>query len=245
MTDLDGRPRLTARGAATRARIVAAAADLMHVQGVAATSLDQVTAATATSKSQLYQHFADKDALVRAVIAYRAAWVMEAQRPGLERLNSLRGLERWRDAMVQGRVLRSGAYGCPLGSLVSELADSEETVRAELAAGFAAWEELFDAGLASQVRDMLAEAVECEVQFAADLLGDGIPGLSLAGMREYLQHVADRRLGRLGIEPLYGSANPLQFMELQDVQELSNFFERRVSAYQVGVTGSVAFDHDF
>jgi ribonucleoside-diphosphate reductase beta chain len=105
--------------------------------------------------------------------------------------------------------------------------------------------ELFDARLASQVRDMLAEAVECEAQFAEDLLGQGVAGLSLADMRSYLEHVADRRLARLGIEPLYGSANPLQFMELQDVQELSNFFERRVSAYQVGVTGTVSFDQDF
>jgi transposase len=46
--------------------------------------------------------------------------------------------------------------------------------------------------------------------------------------------VADRRLARLGVEPLYGAVNPLTFMELQDVQELSNFFERRVSAYRVG-----------
>ena len=92
---------------------------------------------------------------------------------------------------------------------------------------------------------MLREAVACEVQFAEDLLGPGIPGLTLASMQEYLEHVADRRLARLGIEPLYGSANPLAFMELQDVQELSNFFERRVSAYQVAVTGTVAFDHDF
>jgi ribonucleoside-diphosphate reductase beta chain len=104
---------------------------------------------------------------------------------------------------------------------------------------------LFDAELAGQVRDMLADAVECETQFAQDLLGQGMPGLSLPSMREYLQHVADRRLIRLQMEPLYGSANPLQFMELQDVQELSNFFERRVSAYQVGVTGTVAFDEDF
>jgi ribonucleotide reductase beta subunit family protein with ferritin-like domain len=56
---------------------------------------------------------------------------------------------------------------------------------------------------------------------------------------------SDRRLAQLGIPPLYGSANPLAFMDLQDVQELSNFFERRVSAYQVGVTGEVSFDHDF
>jgi ribonucleoside-diphosphate reductase beta chain len=116
--------------------------------------------------------------------------------------------------------------------------DVVDTVRAEEPG-------LFDADLASQVRDMLAEAVDCEAQFARDLLGRGVAGLSLADMRGYLEHVADRRLARLGMEPLYGSASPLQFMELQDVQELSNFFERRVSAYQIGVTGTVAFDEDF
>jgi len=124
---------------------------------------------------------------------------------------------------------------------------------------------LFDEDMTRQVRDMLAEAVECEAQFAEDLLGagaagagaagtgvagagvvgQGVPGLSLADMRSYLEHVADRRLAQLGIEELYGSKNPFAFMDLQDVQELSNFFERRVSAYQVGVTGTVAFDHDF
>lgn len=50
---------------------------------------------------------------------------------------------------------------------------------------------------------------------------------------------------RLGLDPIYGSANPLAFMELQDVQELSNFFERKVSAYQMGVSGTVGFDEDF
>ena len=64
-------------------------------------------------------------------------------------------------------------------------------------------------------------------------------------MRAYLEHVADRRLAALGLEPEYGSKNPFAFMELQDVQELSNFFERRVSAYQVAVTGTVSFDEDF
>ncbi|MET0419331.1 MAG: ribonucleotide-diphosphate reductase subunit beta [Actinoplanes sp.] len=116
--------------------------------------------------------------------------------------------------------------------------DVVETVRAEEP-------DLFDDKLSAQVREMLAEAVECEVQFAADLLEQGVSGMSLTDMREYLQHVADRRLAVLGIEPMYGSRNPFAFMELQDVQELSNFFERRVSAYQVGVTGTVSFDDDF
>ncbi|MGF1647225.1 MAG: ribonucleotide-diphosphate reductase subunit beta [Kineosporiaceae bacterium] len=105
--------------------------------------------------------------------------------------------------------------------------------------------DLFDERMAQQVGDMIAEAVECEVQFAEDLLGGGVAGLSLADMREYLQHVADRRLSQLGIPARYGSRNPFAFMELQDVQELSNFFERRVSAYQLGVGGTVSFDDDF
>jgi ribonucleoside-diphosphate reductase beta chain len=105
--------------------------------------------------------------------------------------------------------------------------------------------DLFDNDMQRQVRDMLAEAFECEVQFAEDLLGQGVSGLSPADMREYLQHVADRRLAQLDIAPRYGSSNPFAFMELQDVQELSNFFERRVSAYQVGVSGAVSFDDEF
>jgi ribonucleoside-diphosphate reductase beta chain len=116
--------------------------------------------------------------------------------------------------------------------------DVVETVRREEP-------DLFDEKMGEQVVDMLAEAVECEARFAEDLLGQGVPGLSLADMRAYLEHVADRRLAQLGLPPKYGTANPFAFMELQDVQELSNFFERRVSAYQVGVTGSVGFDDDF
>jgi ribonucleoside-diphosphate reductase beta chain len=105
--------------------------------------------------------------------------------------------------------------------------------------------DLFDDELHAHVRQMLREAVDAEVQFAEDLLTGGVAGLTLPDMREYLQHVADRRLAALGLEPEYGSKNPFAFMELQDVQELSNFFERRVSAYQVAVTGTVSFDEDF
>ncbi len=105
--------------------------------------------------------------------------------------------------------------------------------------------DLVDDGFEADVRRMVSEAVDAEAQFADDLLGGGVAGLSSADMRSYLEHVADRRLERLGFTPEYGSANPLAFMELQDVQELSNFFERRVSAYQVGVGGRVTFDDDF
>jgi len=87
--------------------------------------------------------------------------------------------------------------------------------------------------------------VEAEFQFAEDLLGEGVPGMSTTDTRTYLEFVADQRLQHLGLAKRYGSSNPFAFMELQDVQELSNFFERTVSAYQVGVEGDVAFDEDF
>jgi len=105
--------------------------------------------------------------------------------------------------------------------------------------------DLFDEALETDVIAMMREAVECETAFARDVLAFGVVGLSLQDLRKYLEYVADRRLESLGIEPIYGARNPLAFMELQDVQELANFFERRVSAYQVGVSGDVVFSEDF
>ena len=105
--------------------------------------------------------------------------------------------------------------------------------------------ELFDDELAMEIGEMMAEAVECEYQFAEDLLGEGVPGMSVAETRQYLEYVADQRLAQLGLPARYGAHNPFSFMELQDVQELTNFFERTVSAYQTGVEGDVAFDEDF
>ena len=105
--------------------------------------------------------------------------------------------------------------------------------------------ELFDAQLENDVVEMMKEAVDCELQFAEDLLSGGVAGLSVREMRQYLEYVADSRVVRLGMKPIFGSKNPFAFMELQDVQELANFFERRVSAYQVAVAGEVAFHEDF
>ena len=104
---------------------------------------------------------------------------------------------------------------------------------------------LFDAQWAAQVQAMIEEAVDCESAFAEDVLSGGVVGLTRREMRQYLEYVADQRLAMLRLPVRYGSRNPFSFMELQDVQELTNFFERRVSAYQVGVQGEVAFDEAF
>ena len=104
---------------------------------------------------------------------------------------------------------------------------------------------LFDDELQRQVVQMLEETVECEMQFAQDVLSGGVAGLSPKDMRQYLQYCADQRLVQLGMERHFGASNPFAFMDLQDVQEVTNFFERRVSAYQVGVEGEVSFDAAF
>jgi TetR/AcrR family transcriptional regulator, transcriptional repressor for nem operon len=154
MAPSDGaaRPRLTARGAATRNRIVVAAAELMHIRGVAATTIDEVLAASATSKSQFYQHFVDKSELVYEVITLRADEILSWQRLRLEKVDSFRGLAQWRDAVVQRCALRRGLWGCELGSLAAELSDSDDKARTSLAEHFAQWRALIAAAL-ERMRD--------------------------------------------------------------------------------------------
>lgn len=143
--------RLTRRGRVTRDRIVREAATLMHTQGVNGTTLDDVRAASGTSKSQLYRHFADKESLVQAVIDLQAEGVLERHRQRLESVNSIRGLQLWRDGVVQRNALRNGAYGCELGALASELADQDEAARLTLEDHFRTWHGLLAAGLARMV----------------------------------------------------------------------------------------------
>lgn len=206
--------RLTARGAATRDRIVQAAADLMYVKGVHATTLDDIRAATDTSKSQLYRHFPDKDALVHAVIARRGQQVMKRESERLERLNSFSGLIRWRNALIQVNSLQNGAYGCALGSMANELADQDEQARVSLAELFLAWEELLAAGLRRmQDRGTLrpdADPGQLAVGLMAALQGGYLLAstahdvrpmeialdLALDHVRSYLAESLPRRLGR-------------------------------------------------
>lgn len=138
---------LTARGAATRARIIATAADLIGAHGVGGTSLDDVMAASTVSKSQLYHYFADKDALIREVITLQTSRVLAAQRSLMVTLDSLADLRRWRNSMVDMNNAVGGKGGCPIGSLANELADHSELARTILAGSFESWEAQIAEGL--------------------------------------------------------------------------------------------------
>lgn len=105
--------------------------------------------------------------------------------------------------------------------------------------------ELMDNRMRDMIKVMVQDAIDVEMKFADDILEHGIAGLSKKDMRSYLEYIADIRLETLNISKQYNAKNPFPFMELQDSQELTNFFERRVSAYQVGISGDVTFDETF
>jgi AcrR family transcriptional regulator len=134
-----GGARRTRRGLETRSRIVDSAAKLFYVRGVNATTLDEVRLASGTSKSQLYNHFEDKLALIHAVIDVQSTFVLAREEQRLRGVRTLSGLRRWRDALVHANSLQDGSYGCALGAMSMELSDNDETSRQALNASFDAW----------------------------------------------------------------------------------------------------------
>lgn len=124
--------RLTAKGRATRERIVVAAAQLMYHHGVAGTSLGDVQKAAGVSPSQVYHYFTDKESLIRAVIAHR----LHALLATLHGLDSMEGLRAWRDVVVDAQRQRNNTAS----SLVGELTEPYPQCRADLAGGVDQWE---------------------------------------------------------------------------------------------------------
>src|ERR1700747_1577807 len=136
----------TAKGRATRGRILDTATELVFEHGVAGTTLNDVRAAADVSKSQLYHYFADKDDLIHAVIDRTVQQVLDAQ-PELTDLSSWAAISRWLDELVDLQEQRHAVGGCPIGGLAGQLAETDELARDALAAGFDRWEEALGEGL--------------------------------------------------------------------------------------------------
>jgi ribonucleoside-diphosphate reductase beta chain len=99
------------------------------------------------------------------------------------------------------------------------------------------WTTEFQQQMITRVRD----AVELEIAYANDCLPNGVLGLNAHLFRDYVQHIADRRLERIGLPVQYGSKNPFPWMsETMDLAKEKNFFETRVTEYQSG--GSLDWD---
>ncbi len=144
------RPKLTPKGARTRARIVEAAAALIHARGVANTTLEDVKVAAEVSGSQMYHYFPDKNELLQAVIVYQADSIVSRNR---RVLSGAHGLEAWRSMVISAARRTKAKGGCQLGSLVGQLAETDPEARALIAAGFDQW----SATIAERLRSLHAD----------------------------------------------------------------------------------------
>jgi AcrR family transcriptional regulator len=180
---------LTAKGAATRKRIVEAAAALIRERGVADTGLDDIGAATTTSKSQMFHYFpGGKSDLLHAVAVHEAEQVIADQQPYLGDLTSWRKWQAWRRRVIEKYDAQRDR--CPLSALTTQLGkatpvtreivnDLYDTWHTHLAAGVQA---LKDSGQldASTKVDATATAVLAAVQ-------GGVVMMQATGRVSYLE----------------------------------------------------------
>ncbi len=163
---------LTPKGAATRERIVTGAAALIRSQGVEQTGLDDIRAATATSKSQLFHYFPGGRAdLLYAVAAHEAAQVITDQQPALDRLGPPASWTAWRRVVV--RKYREQGRACPLRTLTSQLADADPRVAPLVAELLEDWHARLVAGVAQAgvaAPEPLATSILAAVQGGVGLL---------------------------------------------------------------------------
>lgn len=195
---------LTAKGRATRERIVVGAAAEIRARGVAATTLDDIRARTQTSKSQLFHYFpGGKEQLLLAVAEHEAQRVLDDQEPHLSGLTSWAAWSRWRDAVVD-RYRRQGQQ-CPMAMLTSEIGRTTPGAQAVTGALIRQWHALIVDGIRDMQRQgKIAASVDDDRAAAALLAGiQGGVGVMLAtGDLGYLEAALDA-----GIEGLRSSVS--------------------------------------
>jgi TetR/AcrR family transcriptional regulator, transcriptional repressor for nem operon len=177
-------PKWTAKGRATRSRIINIAADQIYLHGISHVKTEEIQQLAGVSASQLYHYFKNKQELVHAVIRAQTSQILEAQGEALSTLDSLAAFRRWCDVVVaiQESKLNGGA-GCALGKLASELGDTDEDAHHLLVEGFDRWKEPIRKGL-----ETMRDRGDLESQIDADDLAEAIlaslqGGLLLAQVR--------------------------------------------------------------
>ncbi|MGW2516154.1 TetR/AcrR family transcriptional regulator [Streptomyces sp. NPDC001617] len=194
---------LTTKGRATRARIVAGAAEVLREQGVAFTTLDDVRARTGTSKSQLFHYFPDgKDELLLAVAEFEAERVLEDQQPHLGRLDSWESWQQWRDVVVERYELQGDH--CPLGSLFLQVGRDRPGARAIVTELMRQWQEQLARGMSAlRAKGLVSASLDVDRTAAALLAGiqGGVVILMSTGDSTHLRAALDT-----GIEQLRATA---------------------------------------
>jgi AcrR family transcriptional regulator len=201
---------LTAKGLATRNRIIEGAAEVLREQGVGAATFDDIMARTHASKSQLFHYFpGGKDELLLAVARFEADRVLEDQQPYLGRLDSWEAWHAWRDVVVK-RYEDQGDH-CPLGSLFLQVGRSTPGARAVVVELMRSWQESLAAGIrAMQAGGHVPDGLDVELHAAALLAGiqGGVTILLSTGRSTHLEAALDQGIACLGHGRATGLAGP-------------------------------------
>ncbi|WP_026410773.1 TetR/AcrR family transcriptional regulator [Actinomadura oligospora] len=188
--------KLTAKGTATRNRIIVGAAEVVRETGVAAVTLDDVMAHTRASKSQLFHYFPKgKDELLLAIAQHEADQVLEDQKPYLGRLDSWEAWRKWRDLVVE-RYEKQGDR-CPLGSLFLHVGRATPGARAIVVEMLGQWQESLAVGIRSmQAAGHLPADVDVDRRAAALLtsIQGGVAILQATGQAAHLRAALDQSI---------------------------------------------------
>ncbi|MEW2494864.1 TetR/AcrR family transcriptional regulator [Streptomyces nodosus] len=192
-------PRLTAKGAATRRRIIEGAAAVIRESGAASATLDDIGARTATSRGQIFHYFpGGKEELLLAVAGSEASQVLEDQQPYLGNLTSWQAWQGWRDAVV--RRYRDQGVNCPLGVLISELGRTTPAAQALTAQLIERWQSALQAGIVSMQEageiDRSLDARRTSAALVVAVQG-GVTILLSTGRIDHLEAALDAALASL------------------------------------------------
>jgi AcrR family transcriptional regulator len=192
---------LTAKGAATRDRIVTAAAAEIRERGVSAVRLEDIGRRSRTGKSQLFHYFPDgKEQLLLAVAEREAERVLEDQEPHLGQLTSWEAWHEWRDVVVE-KYRRQGV-NCPLGVLITEIGRHSPAAQAVTGKLLAQWQRRLEVGIedmkaAGEIRPAVDPARASAALVAA--IQGGVAILMASGSSTQLEYALDLCLDYLRI----------------------------------------------
>jgi ribonucleoside-diphosphate reductase beta chain len=135
----------------------------------------------------------------------------------LKRQNIMRGIGEQFEYIMRDESLHL-AFGC---DLISTIIQENPGV----------WDE----ALKEKTVDLVKQAVELEETYAKDACPNGLLGINSQAFCEYVKHIADRRLERIGLPKQYDVSNPFPWMsQSTDLAKEKNFFETTVTEYQSG-----------
>ncbi|MFD9697735.1 TetR/AcrR family transcriptional regulator [Lentzea sp. NPDC059081] len=197
--------KLTAKGRATRQRIIEGAAAHLRSDDAVGVTLDDIRAITGTSKGQIFHYFPDgKEELFLAVARFEADRVLDDQQPHLSALTSWAAWDRWRDAVVAR--YRAQGRSCPLGVLMGELG-STPGAHEVISTLLHRWESELRRGVVEMQRSGHVAGSLDPARFAAALIAGiqgGVQVLRSTGRVTYLEAVLDTLLDHLRTSGLAG-----------------------------------------